>query len=81
MSCSRCKGCMIEDFMLDMEESFGPMWTRAWRCMNCGHMHDSILEKNRNAQTASLQQAAAIPPVAQTEGIPLGTEAITRIAA
>lgn len=81
MSCSRCKGCMVEDFMLDMEESFGPMWTRTWRCMNCGHMHDSVLEKNRNAQAAHLQQTAPAVPAAQGEAVPLGAEALTRIAA
>ncbi|MCE3224683.1 MAG: hypothetical protein K0S58_2863 [Nitrospira sp.] len=50
MSCSRCKGCMIEDYLLDMEDSSGPMWLKAWRCMNCGNVFDTVLERNRQTQ-------------------------------
>lgn len=52
MSCSRCKGCMIEDYLLDMEDSSGPMWLQAWRCMNCGNVFDSVLEHNRKTHGA-----------------------------
>ena len=81
MSCSRCNGCMVEDFMLDMEESFGPMWSPAWRCMNCGYMYDSVLEKNRKSQAATVQLPASPDRVVDGEQVPLGAEAITRIAA
>ena len=80
MTCSRCKGCMVEDFILDMEESFGPMWTKTWRCMNCGFMHDSVLEKNRNTQVAIARPNFSQDPLS-TEQVPLGIEAITRTAA
>lgn len=53
MSCSRCSGCMIEDFLLDMEDSSGPMWLPAWRCMNCGNVAESVLERNRQTQGAT----------------------------
>lgn len=49
MSCSRCNGCMVEDFLLDMEDSSGPMWLPAWRCMNCGNVAETLLERNRQA--------------------------------
>jgi len=52
MSCSRCNGCMVEDFLLDMEDSSGPMWLQAWRCMNCGNMSESVFERNRQTQGA-----------------------------
>ena len=26
---------MVEDYLLDMEDSSGPMWVQAWRCMDC----------------------------------------------
>lgn len=52
MSCSRCSGCMVEDFLLDMEDSSGPMWLHAWRCMNCGNVAESVLEQNRQTQGA-----------------------------
>ncbi len=50
MSCSRCSGCMVEDFLLDMEDSSGPMWLPAWRCMNCGNVAETLLERNRQRQ-------------------------------
>ncbi|MCC2643206.1 MAG: hypothetical protein K0S45_3619 [Nitrospira sp.] len=50
MNCSRCKGCMVEDHLLDMEDSSGPMWLQVWRCMNCGHVFDSVLEHHRQLQ-------------------------------
>ncbi len=53
MSCSRCAGCMVEDFLLDMEDSSGPMWLQAWRCMNCGNVSDSVLQRNRQTQEAN----------------------------
>lgn len=52
MSCSRCNGCMVEDFLLDMEDSSGPMWLQAWRCMNCGNVADSVLQRNREIQVS-----------------------------
>jgi hypothetical protein len=52
MSCSRCNGCMVEDFLLDMEDSSGPMWLQAWRCMNCGNFSESVFERNRQTQGA-----------------------------
>lgn len=53
MSCSRCNGCMAEDFLLDMEDSSGPMWLQAWRCMNCGNLTESVLQRNRQTQEAN----------------------------
>jgi hypothetical protein len=41
---------MVEDFLLDMEDSSGPMWLQAWRCMNCGNVSESVLQRNRMAQ-------------------------------
>jgi hypothetical protein len=48
--------------------------------MNCGFMHDSVLEKNRNTQVAMARTNGSQDPLA-TEQIPLGIEAITRAAA
>ena len=56
MTCSRCNGCMVEDFLLDMEDSSGPMWLQAKRCMNCGNVAEKVLEHNRQTQGAALQR-------------------------
>lgn len=54
MTCFRCNGCMVEDFLLDMEDSSGPMWLQANRCMNCGNVAEKVLEHNRLTQGAAL---------------------------
>ena len=41
---------MVEDYLLDMEDSSGPMWLQAWRCMNCGNVFDGVFQNNRNLQ-------------------------------
>ena len=64
MHCSRCQGCMVEDYLLDMEESSGPMWLQAWRCMNCGNVFDSVLEQNRRthgSQAPSGNETMSLP--------------------
>lgn len=64
MTCFRCNGCMVEDFLLDMEDSSGPMWLHAKRCMNCGNVAEKVLEHNRQTQGAALHSstsAAKIP--------------------
>ncbi len=71
MSCYRCNGCMVEDFLLDMEDSSGPMWLKAWRCMNCGNVADSVLQRNRQIQVAcaisdALSNRETAPPGIQT---------------
>ncbi len=81
MSCSRCNGCMVEDYMLDMEDSSGPMWQQAWRCMNCGNVFDSVLQHNRQTQGAKPLSTTPGAPVGNGENVPLGAEAMTRLAA
>ena len=50
MNCSRCLGLMIEDQFLDMESQYGEMWARSLRCVNCGHVHDSVIQRHRLAR-------------------------------
>ncbi len=47
MTCSRCRGFMVADDFLDLEGEFGEMWTASWRCVNCGHVHDAVVQENR----------------------------------
>jgi len=47
MTCVRCRGLMGEDQFFDFEGTQGFMWMRGWRCMNCGHAADPIIEANR----------------------------------
>ena len=46
MNCTRCQGLMIKDQLLDFDGTYGQMWATSWRCVNCGSVHDSVIEQN-----------------------------------
>lgn len=50
MNCTRCTGLMVQDHFMDFEGTFGYTWARSWRCMNCGHVDDPVIEVNRRVQ-------------------------------
>ncbi|HXV68976.1 MAG TPA: hypothetical protein VD738_08630 [Nitrospira sp.] len=81
MHCSRCHGLMVRDHFLDFEGTTGHMWATGYRCMNCGHVHDPVIEQRRLAQ---LQQAAALrtaEPDYQDDEVHLGMESFIARAA
>ena len=50
MTCMRCQGCVAKDHFMDMLESSEDMWMTGWRCLNCGHVYDPVMERNRLGQ-------------------------------
>ena len=58
MTCRRCKGCMARDHFLDLQESGGDWWLEGWRCINCGHIYDPVVEQNRRLHAAAMASAA-----------------------
>jgi uncharacterized Zn finger protein len=50
MTCMRCQGCMAKDHFMDLLESSEDMWLTGWRCLNCGHVFDPVMEQNRLRQ-------------------------------
>jgi hypothetical protein len=54
MTCSRCKGCMARDHFLDLQQSGGEWWMEGWRCINCGHVFDPVVEQNRRLHAAAM---------------------------
>lgn len=44
MNCSRCHGLMVNDHFLDFDGTIGHMWAKGYRCMNCGNVHDPVIE-------------------------------------
>jgi uncharacterized Zn finger protein len=54
MTCTRCEGLMLEEHMIDMEGGYGEMWSRSWRCFNCGHRDDAVIKQHRQLQATSL---------------------------
>ena len=50
MSCSRCQGLMVKEHFLDFDGTIGHMWANGYRCMNCGNVHDPIIEQHRRSR-------------------------------
>ena len=52
MKCTRCGSLMVADHLLDMQESYVPMWMQAMRCLACGNIVDPLIHFNRTTQRA-----------------------------
>ena len=52
MHCVRCHGLMVRTHMMDFDGTSGHMWTASWRCMNCGHVDDDVVQHNRRVMSA-----------------------------
>ncbi len=50
MNCSRCHGLMISEHFLDFEGTYGHMWASGHRCMNCGNVHDPVIDQHRRVK-------------------------------
>lgn len=50
MNCSRCHGLMVREHFLDFDGTYGHMWANGYRCMNCGNVHDPLIEQHRLAK-------------------------------
>ena len=69
MTCTRCQGLMLEEQMIDMEAAYGEMWSIGFRCVNCGHRHDAVIQQHRQAyvrpvavsQTVAVSEALDLP--------------------
>ena len=59
MTCSRCQGLMHEDHFFDLKGTQGLMWMKGWRCLNCGHAVDPVLEANRRLQRSTGAQSTS----------------------
>jgi hypothetical protein len=45
---------MARDHFLDLQESGGEWWMEGWRCINCGHVFDPVVERNRRLQETGI---------------------------
>jgi uncharacterized Zn finger protein len=66
--CTRCQGLMVEDHCIDFEGTYGYMWTKAHRCMNCGNVHDSVIGQHRQAKRQPALVLASGPLDDEAEG-------------
>ncbi len=56
MKCTRCQGLMVTDHLLDMQESYLPMWMRGLRCIACGNIVDPLINRHRMVQKSEAAQ-------------------------
>ena len=81
MTCSRCLGLMVENQSLDLEGAYGEMWATSLRCVNCGHVHDSVIKQHRLARQEKVVALPSGEPDYQDDDVHLGAESIIRRAA
>ena len=81
MECRRCQGWMVEDHFFDFEGTQGFMWMQGWRCMNCGHAADPLIEANRRLLEATVLVRPSEEPENENEHVYLRAKTVTRVAA
>ena len=69
MKCTRCQGLMVKDNLVDLQESYLPMWMCGWRCVACGNIVDPLINRNRMVQRSGamglLKQDVCVPVFAR----------------
>ena len=62
MTCTRCEGLMVPDDLVDLQESYHPMWLNGYRCLSCGNVVDTLIQRHRMVRNSHLHPAVASPP-------------------
>ncbi len=81
MSCMRCQGLMLEESMIDMEADYGEMWSRSWRCFNCGHRDDAVIQHHRQVHARPMVVSPQPVTVSETVELPWESEFFDPLAA
>ena len=81
MSCTRCQGLMLEEHMIDMEADYGEMWVRSWRCFNCGHRDDAVIQHHRQIHARSMVVSTPTVTVPEIVEFPWESESVEPMAA
>ena len=66
MNCARCQGVMREDQFFDCEGTDGLMWMRGWRCVDCSHAVDPLIDANRRLNALT---HLALPHIWRSTGL------------
>ena len=53
-TCTRCDGLMVNDFCMDLLNSTGELEFAAKRCVQCGEVVDSVIQRNRRLRQESM---------------------------
>ncbi len=63
-TCSRCGGLMVSDFCTDLLNSTGELECAAKRCVQCGEVIDTVIERNRQPRQGTVAVRRVARPVA-----------------
>ena len=78
MTCSRCLGLMVKDHFFDIKGAYGQMWTASWRCVNCGHIYDPVIEQHRLAREEKVLVPSRGESDSQDDDVHLGAKSLIR---
>jgi len=53
---------MVADDLLDLQESYVPMWMRGLRCVACGNIVDPLIARNRMLRQSGVAQSVRPEP-------------------
>ena len=81
MNCRRCQGLMMEDQFFDCVGTQGFMWMRGWRCVDCGHAVDPLMEANRRLNALTRLARPQEGPEYKGEEVHREADRITRVPA
>ena len=81
MTCSRCEGLMLVEHILDLAESYGEMWASSWRCVNCGHRDDAVIQQHRLAQAKRIPVKSEVVSAHEAAEVSQEIEFIEELAA
>lgn len=51
-NCERCEGLTVDHWVLD---EAGQAWVELRRCVNCGNVSDTVIEKNRGVLVGAME--------------------------
>jgi hypothetical protein len=72
---------MLEEHMIDMEGGYGEMWSHSWRCFNCGHRDDAMLQYHRQLHAKRVAASPLTVPTHEAIDLPWDSEAVEPLAA
>ena len=81
MHCSRCHSLMAKDHLLVFENATRRMLMDGYRCMNCGHVHESPTQQYHLSQRKPESVGRRFEPDYQGDDVHLGAESFVLQAA
>jgi hypothetical protein len=72
---------MVKEHFLDFDGTIGHTWASGHRCMNCGNIHDPVIEHHRLARTPQRLVPLSHERYTTNNECPADTEAVIRLAA